>query len=70
MELVNTYDIAYKSTVTTKEAAKILGLKYHTARNRLIKNKIDCLDYDGKIVWVEDAVLNYKRSKYKSSEVK
>jgi hypothetical protein len=62
-------DVAYKETVTTKEASEILGLKYHTARNKLMQNKIDHIDYDGKIVWIKEAVLDYKRSKYITSEV-
>lgn len=70
IEQTKTDDVAYKNTLTTTEASKILGLKYHTARNMLIKNKIDCIDYGGKTVWLEDAVLNYKRSRYKTSEVK
>lgn len=65
MNVVN-IDIAMKETVTTKEASEILGLKYHTARNKLFKNKIPHIDYDGKIVWIKDAVLDYKRSKYVS----
>lgn len=70
IERIKTDDVAYKNTLTTTEASKILGLKYHTARNMLIKNKIDCIDYGGKTVWLEDAVLDYKRSRYKTSEVK
>ena len=70
IELIKNNDVAYKNTLTTTEAAKILGLKYHTARNMLIKNKIDCIDYGGKTVWLEDAVLDYKRSRYKTSEEK
>ena len=59
-----TTDVALKETVTTKEASEIMGLKYHTARNKLIQNKIHHIDYDGKVVWLKDAVLDYKRSKF------
>lgn len=58
-------DIAEKETVTTKEAAEILGLKYHTARNRLLGDgTIRCIDYDGIRVWIKEDVYEYKRKHF------
>ena len=59
-----TNDIAEKETVTTKQAAEILGLKYHTARNILKKNNIGFINYGNKIVWIKDDVLDFKRKCY------
>ena len=54
-----------KDTVSTKEAAEILGLKYHHARLLLYNCKsIGCYEY-GKIKrWVLKDVLAYKQSRY------
>ena len=61
-------DIAEKETVTLKEAAEILGLKYHTARNILKKNNIGFINYGNKIVWIKDDVLDFKRKCYVKPE--
>ena len=63
-----TNDIAEKETVTTKQAAEILGLKYHTARNILKKNNIGFINYGSKIVWIKDGVLDFKRKCYMKIE--
>ena len=63
-----TNDIAEKETVTTKQAAEILGLKYHTARNILKKNNIGFINYGNKIVWIKDDVLDFKRKCYMKTE--
>ena len=63
-----TNDIAEKETVTTKQAAEILGLKYHTARNILKKNNIGFINYGNKIVWIKDDVLDFKRKCYMKIE--
>lgn len=63
-------DIAVKETVSMKEAAEILGLKYHTARNLLQKEKsIGFINYGCKIVWVKEDVLDFKRRCYSKSIV-
>ena len=63
-----TNDIAEKETVTTKQAAEILGLKYHTARNILKNNNIGFINYGNKIVWIKDDVLDFKRKCYMKTE--
>ena len=63
-----TNDIAEKETVTTKQAAEILGLKYHTARNVLKNNNIGFINYGNKIVWIKDDVLDFKRKCYMKTE--
>lgn len=58
-------DIAKLETVTTKEAAEILGLKYHTARNILLTDgTIRCIDYGRVRVWVKEDVYQYKRNHF------
>ncbi len=58
-------DIANKKLITLSEVAKILGLKYHTARKILFNSKtIGCVDYGSKKLWVLDEVLDFKRSRY------
>lgn len=60
-----TEDIAVKETVSTKQAAEILGLKYHTARNKLLNDgTVRCIDYDGIRVWVKEDVYEYKRKHF------
>lgn len=66
--VVTTDDIAEKETVTTKQAAEILGLKYHTARNILKKNNIGFINYGNKIVWIKDDILDFKRKCYMKTE--
>ena len=56
-------DIAELETVSTKEVAEILGLKYHTARNILLTDgTIRCIDYGRKRVWIKEDVYRYKRN--------
>lgn len=63
-------DIATKETVSTKEAAAILGLKYHTARKLLQNTKsIGFINYGNKIVWIKEDILNLKRSCYMQKTV-
>ena len=57
-------DIAEKDTVTLGQAATILGLKYHTARNVLRKNEIGFINYGSKILWIKDDILDFKRKCY------
>lgn len=56
-------DITELETVSTKEAAEILGLKYHTARNILLNDgTIRCIDYGSVRVWIKEDVYRYKRN--------
>lgn len=59
-------DIATKETVTQKEAAEILGLKYHTAR-KLLQNELSIgfINYGCKTVWIKEDILNFKRRCYR-----
>lgn len=58
-------DIADKALISTKEAANILGLKYHCARNMLYNDiSIGCVNYGCKKLWVKDEILEYKRKHY------
>lgn len=55
-------DVALKEAITLKEAADILGLKYHTARNLLRNEKsIRCINYGLKVLWIKDDVFDFKR---------
>ena len=65
-----TDNIANKTLITLKQAAQILGLKYHTARNILYNdNTIGCVDYGSKKLWVEDDILNFKCKHYVAPKV-
>ena len=58
-------DADTRNTVTLKEAADILGLKYHTARNLMLNNsKIGYIDYGCKRLWLRDEVVKYKLEHY------
>lgn len=66
--IIQLNDVAKKKTITLKQAAEILGMSYHTARNRVRdeENKIGYFDYDGTISVVEEDVLRYKRNHFVS----
>lgn len=57
-------DIATKETVDMKGVAEILGLKYHTARNKILKSGLGFIDYGGKRVWIKEDIMDYKRKHY------
>lgn len=62
---INTEDVSQKKAITIKEAAKILGLTYHTTRRRIYESgEIGFFDYDGKIGVIEEDVRAYKRNHY------
>ena len=52
-------------TVTLKEAAEILGLKYHTARKLLLNANVGFIDYGVKRLWLKQDILDFKQSCYK-----
>ena len=52
-------------TVTLKEAAEILGLKYHTARKLLLTANVGFIDYGVKRLWLKQDILDFKQSCYK-----
>lgn len=47
-------------TVTLKEAAEILGLKYHTARKLLLTANVGFIDYGVKRLWLKQDILDLK----------
>ena len=59
------YKLYEKDTVSTKEVAEILGLKYHHARLLLYNCKtIGCYNYGKVKRWVLKDVLAYKQNHY------
>ncbi len=59
-------EILEKETLTTKETAKIWGLKYYTARKILLSDDcpIRCFRFGRKNLWIKEDVLEYKRKCY------
>ena len=56
-------DVTKMETVELVVAAKILGLKYHTARDFLLREPtIRGYDYGFKKVWIKKDILNFKRN--------
>jgi hypothetical protein len=64
-------DISDIKVITLKESAEILGMNYHTARQRIMTGGlIGYFDYNGKIAVVEEDVRDYKRSHFVSPKKK
>jgi hypothetical protein len=58
-------DISGIKVITLKESAEILGMNYHTARQRIMsEGLIGYFDYNGKISVIEEDVREYKRSHF------
>ena len=58
-------DIKDKKLIDLKEVAKILGLKYHTARKILYNStSIGFVNYGSKKLWLLEDILEYKCSCY------
>lgn len=58
-------DIKNKTLIDLKTVAKILGLKYHTARKIIYNEKsLGCVVLGTKKLWVEDDILAFKQNCY------
>ena len=62
---VEQYSFINEVLVALKEAAEILGLKYHHARKLLLNdNSIGFYDFNGKRMWRKSDILNYKSNHF------
>lgn len=67
----NNLNILDEKVITLMEAANILGMKYHTARQRILNEKrVRYFDYNKNIKVVESDIKQYKRNAYIKPENK
>lgn len=68
---IKNVDISDVKVITLKESAEILGMNYHTARQRIMtEGLIGYFDYNGKIAVVEEDVRDYKRKHFNAPKRK
>lgn len=58
------YDIKQEKLLDMKECARILGLKYHTARQHLLKANLGFVLFGTKKLWIESDILQLKQKHY------